>query len=90
MTVKNYNLEGGISEKIFEQLDYLYQIEGPMGKGLGLSKTSKGVHIIFCAGTGILPFMDLIAKVLLQELNQLPIDDERLHKDFQLILYAGF
>jgi hypothetical protein len=48
------------------------------------------MHIIFCAGTGILPFMDLIVKVLLQELNQLPIDDERLHEKFQLHLYAGF
>jgi len=34
--------------------------------------------------------MDLIVKVLLQELNQLPIDDERLHEKFQLHLYAGF
>ena len=46
--------------------------------------------MIFCAGTGILPFLDLITKVLLQELNILPIDDERLHDKFKLILFAGF
>jgi len=53
-----------------------------MGKGLGLTEKSEGVHIIFCAGTGILPFMDLITKVLLQELNILPITDERLNDKF--------
>ena len=61
-----------------------------MGKGLGLSQSSSGIHMIFCAGTGILPFLDLIVKMLLQELGILPIDDEKLHINFKLILYAGF
>ena len=61
-----------------------------MGKGLGISEQSEGVHIIFCAGTGILPFLDLLVKLLLQELNISPIEDEKLHENFILILYVGF
>lgn len=90
MTIKNYNLPGGMSRQIFDRKQQIFEVKGPMGKGLGLSERSTGIHIIFCAGTGILPFMDLITKVLLQEKKCLPIDDEKLHPDFQLHLYAGF
>ena len=53
-----------------------------MGKGLGLSLKSEGVHMILCAGTGILPFIDLVVKLMLQELKMLPIEDEKLHSNF--------
>jgi hypothetical protein len=36
-----------------------------MGKGLGLTKESQGVHLAFAAGTGVLVFFDLIARILL-------------------------
>ena len=42
-----------------------YRLTGPLGKGLGLTTTSKGVHLAFAAGTGVLVFMDLIAKLIL-------------------------
>lgn len=43
-----------------------YRLTGPLGKGLGLTPASKGVHLAFAAGTGVLVFMDLIAKLILQ------------------------
>ena len=82
MTIKNYNLPGGMSSKVFDIHQQHFEIKGPMGIGLRLSKLSQGVHMIFCAGTGILPFMDLITKVLLQEKKSLPADDEKLHPNF--------
>ncbi len=38
-----------------------------MGKGLDLR--SSGVHIAFTAGTGILPFLDLVAFLIRYNLN---------------------
>jgi len=35
-------------------------LEGPMGLGLGLTDYTEGNYVIFAAGTGILPFLDLI------------------------------
>jgi hypothetical protein len=37
-------------------------IKGPMGKGLDLA--SNGIHIAFTAGTGVLPFLDLVAYLI--------------------------
>lgn len=42
-----------------------YEIKGPMGKGLGLTAESKGKHIAFAAGTGVLVFVDLVARIAL-------------------------
>ena len=42
-----------------------YEITGPMGKGLGLTKDSRGKHLAFAAGTGVLLFVDLVAKMIL-------------------------
>ena len=38
---------------------------GPLGKGLGISSTTKGTHFAFSAGTGVLVFIDLIARMIL-------------------------
>jgi len=65
-------------------------VTGPLGKGLGLTPASKGVHIAFSAGTGILPYVDMVAKLLLQEMGQLSKEDEPFHKDFKLVMYVGF
>ena len=68
----------------------MFGLTGPLGKGLGLLPTSKGVHIAFSAGTGILPFVDMVAKLLLQEMNSLPDEDEKFHDDFKLVMFIGF
>ena len=60
-----------------------------MGKGLGLTKDSKGNHFAFAAGTGVLVFIDLIAKLTLSELDLIP-EKDRLHHQFKLYLYASF
>jgi hypothetical protein len=36
-----------------------------MGKGLGLTPDSKGHHIAFAAGTGVLVFVDLVARIIM-------------------------
>jgi len=60
-----------------------------MGKGLGLSRDSKGTHVAFTAGTGILVLVDLIAKLALGETNVIPLQD-RMHPEFKIVLFASF
>jgi hypothetical protein len=42
-----------------------FVIKGPMGKGLLLDSTSQGAYFAFAAGTGVLVFVDLVAKLAL-------------------------
>ena len=64
-------------------------MQGPLGKGLGLNPQSSGTHVAFAAGTGVLTFIDLIARIALSRLNLVP-DDHKLSEDFKLIMYASF
>ena len=47
-----------------EELFDVFQIKGPMGKGLCIEPS--GCHVAFCAGTGILVFLDLLSHLLLR------------------------
>ena len=42
----------------------VFNIKGPMGKGLCMEQS--GVHVAFCAGTGVLVFLDLISHLLMR------------------------
>ena len=64
LTIKNYKV-GGLSEVLKE--GQIFDLQGPMGKGLGLSPTSVGNHVAFAAGTGILVYIDLVLRLLLSK-----------------------
>ena len=59
-TIKNYKQPTGLSCKFWQQNE-TFEVKGPMGKPLGVSST--GLHVCFAGGTGVLPFMDLVAHV---------------------------
>jgi len=61
-------------------------LKGPVGKGLGITPESKGVHFAFTAGTGILVFMDLVTRIYLSRIQAIP-KEERLHPLFKFVLY---
>lgn len=71
-----------------------FYIKGPMGKGLQLQPS--GTHVAFCAGTGALVFLDLVAQLLI--LNCFKHDGKGLPDEmanffqpgFKLHLYAAF
>lgn len=91
LTIKNYNNPYGISQQFSHVLlqEQAYEIKGPMGKGLGLTPSSTGVHMAFSAGTGLLVFIDLVARLLISSLEA--IDEcQRFHPDFKLHMYASF
>lgn len=92
-TIKNYKKTGGFSFRPFEtdQRDE-YELKGPMGKGLAPER--EGIHIAFCAGTGALCFVDMMAHVALAELGLLTAEDHQagsiMTNRFQMKLYASF
>ena len=47
-----------------EELFDVFNIKGPMGKGLCIEES--GVHVAFCAGTGVLVFLDLLSHLMLR------------------------
>lgn len=91
ITVKNYDIKYGLSQRFFstDTQSQIYQIKGPMGKGLGLSPQTQGTHIAFAAGTGILAFMDLVARMALGMIDAIAYED-RVHPEFRLVLFASF
>lgn len=60
-----------------------------MGKGLGLTTESQGIHMTFTNGTGVLTFVDIVARMILSTLEIIP-KNERFHDNFKLYLYASF
>jgi ferredoxin-NADP reductase len=57
--VKDYNSTTGVSHKLHNEQDSDYAVKGPFGRRLGVNQT--GLYFCFAAGTGVLPFMDLVA-----------------------------
>lgn len=45
-------------------LEEMFYIKGPMGRGLEIQHS--GLHFAFCAGTGVLVFLDLVAMLLMR------------------------
>jgi hypothetical protein len=74
VTLKNYNLKTGMSRRLFDPIfnTETFKMVGPLGKGLGVTTDTKGTHFAYSAGTGILVFIDLVARMLLQELGLIP------------------
>ena len=91
ITIKTYKLDKGVARLFFNQEKdgCEFTIKGPMGRGLGLTKKSKGTHFAFAAGTGVLVYIDLVARLALQELGAIP-ESQKLDKDFRLVLFASF
>jgi len=89
---KNYRIETGLSHRLHNDQNDLYQIKATLGKGLGLKET--GTHIAFTAGTGILTFVDLAALILRANLGLIAPEElppQFKHgSDFKFVLYASF
>ena len=86
LTVKNYKtgLSQVIREGSVQHSGHLFQVSGPIGRSLSID--TNGLNVIFAAGTGVLPFMDLIGFVARQSLGVEGIDgsSDKLGKGFHL------
>lgn len=68
-----------------------FKIKGPLGRGLNIEKGASGTYVAFAAGTGVLPFMDLVAHLARKKLSLLDDCEERsVAADFTFILFASF
>ena len=73
--------------------DDLYYVKGPMGKGLQIENT--GQHVAFCAGTGVLVFLDLVSHLLVRNCfehhqREVPEVFDQMKKGFKFHLYVSF
>ena len=59
-----------------EEMFDLFYIKGPMGKGLCMEES--GCHVAFCAGTGVLVFLDLLSHLLLRAYYKHYVDKEKV------------
>ena len=72
----------------------VFNVKGPMGKGLCIEPS--GVHVAFCAGTGVLVFLDLVSHLLLRSYYKHYVDPDRVPKhmhqlkdDFVFLFYVS-
>lgn len=56
------------ANKSMARSEDIFFVKGPMGKGLQIEE--RGIHIAFCAGTGVLVYLDLVGHLILR--NSLP------------------
>lgn len=89
-TLKNYHSVTGLSQRIHNATaEELFEIKGPLGKGLDL--TQDGTYVAFAAGTGILVFIDLIAHLIRKNLGLLNKEEESLlSENFKFIFYFSY
>ncbi len=68
VTECGFNLEDCVVESSdtgrMRPMSEMFSIKGPMGRGLEIKQ--KGLHVAFCAGTGVLVFLDLVAYLLMR------------------------
>ena len=76
-------------------IEEMFNIKGPMGRGLDIKET--GLHVAFCAGTGALVFLDLVAHLLMRNIfksklpsNRIDPQFKKLKTDFEFHLYMAF
>jgi len=70
----HHKADHGLSVKLnkcgFYNSEEMLNIEGPIGKGLGLKVGDKGKHIAIIAGTGLIPFLDLLDYLLTKSMYE--------------------
>lgn len=74
LIIKAYPFKSALSKQIAEvEIGQKYLLEGPIGRGLEISDSFSGEMVMIGAGTGILPFIDLLdlllKKILFQAAN---------------------
>ena len=73
LTIKNYKEAKGLSSRIHEQNEGdVFLVSGPMGQGLDVDLS--GVNVAFAAGTGVLPFIDLVGYLARSHLGVTGVD----------------
>lgn len=84
------NIDPAKTMKIKNQKYILQQetftFKGPFGKGLDLKPT--GVHVAFTAGTGVLVFLDLVARIILHNTGIKDLG-EHFDEDFKFVFYIS-
>jgi ferredoxin-NADP reductase len=93
LLVKNYAPLGKMSSHMFKLAkgDH-FEMKGPLGPGLALTPASSGKFLAIGAGTGIMPFLDLVEMMIDIKLRNgssvYPLN--LLNAQFSLMLFVSF
>ena len=93
MEAENVILRSSVFHRGEDTFD-IFNIKGPMGKGLCIEES--GVHVAFCAGTGVLVFLDLVSHLLMRSYYKHFVEDwkvpehmKQLKDDFVFIFFVS-
>lgn len=65
LIIKTYDVAGALSKTVKDSnKGDLFNIQGPVGNGMEIRPNFSGECVIVAAGTGILPFIDLLDLLL--------------------------
>jgi hypothetical protein len=59
-----------------------------MGKGCNIG--TEGKHVAFAAGTGVLVYLDIVARLIVQNSGNLSESEQRFGESFCFDLYMSF
>ena len=101
VTCKDYKTKKGVASQLFrvettpnvaivtddktKPISDVWHVRGPMGMGLDVQ--ASGHHVAFCGGTGVLVFLDIVARMALQTCKVLPESEKPFADDFSFMLY---
>lgn len=88
LTAKNYQARNGVATALFHNSESVYSVKGPMGKGCNVQ--TEGVHMAFAGGTGALVYLDLVARLILQNTGNLPKGAEPFGESFVFHFFVSF
>jgi len=79
--IREYDFVNGFSKQIHSwdpdtksKEESHVMIYGPIGRGLELKGNTKGTIYIICAGTGVIPFLDLLHFMLLKTMYKVLLE----------------
>lgn len=92
--IKRYNFINGLSKKLHEvdlnnPSDCEFILEGPFGRGLGLSPNSSGKYTIISSGTGIFLFADFMQYLFIKAIYDIMLSKKK-NTEANKILELGF
>jgi ferredoxin-NADP reductase len=97
--VKDYGSPDTLSNHLHTNINSYQEndliIRGPVGMGLNLDDILQGTYVAIAGGTGIIPFLDLVALTLrytVSKLNSVNTNEDfsDIKSDYQLMLFASF
>lgn len=88
LTAKNYMAADGVATKLHMENKTNFMVKGPMGIGCNLG--TEGIYVAFAGGTGALVYLDIVARLILQNSGNLPPTAQPFSDSFSFHFFVTF